>query len=77
MKSNACMCFLTNLYAKKQLKNWKQEWKNKLINDHNSERKDSSNEIRITNKIIETVKNIIGRLRVEPAMTLSANNGKN
>ena len=40
----------------KQLKNWKREWKNKLVNDFNSEWKDLSEEIGVTNEMIEAIK---------------------
>jgi len=40
----------------KQLKNWKREWKNKLVNDFNPEWKDLSEEIGVTNEIIEAIK---------------------
>ena len=40
----------------KQLKNWKREWKNKLINDFNPEWKDLSKEIGVDEAFIEAVK---------------------
>ena len=40
----------------KQLKNWKREWKNKLINDFNPEWKDLSDQIGIDNEYIKAVK---------------------
>ncbi len=40
----------------KQLKNWKREWKDKLITDYNPEWKDLSEEIGVTTELIETVK---------------------
>ena len=40
----------------KQLKNWKREWKNKLINDFNPEWKDLSEQIGVNNECIEAVK---------------------
>jgi len=40
----------------KQLKNWKREWKNKLINDSNPEWKDLSEEIGIDAEYIEVIK---------------------
>jgi len=40
----------------KQLKNWKREWKNKLINDFNPEWKDLSDEIGITDDYVNAVK---------------------
>jgi len=40
----------------KQLKNWKREWKNKLITDFNSDWKDLSEEIGIDEEYIEAVK---------------------
>jgi len=40
----------------KQLKNWKREWKNKLINDYNPEWNDLSESIGVTNEIIEAIK---------------------
>jgi putative endonuclease len=56
----------------KQLKNWKREWKNKLINDFNPEWKDLSNEIGITDEIIEEVKahyqGIAGQARNDAAL---------
>jgi putative endonuclease len=40
----------------KQLKNWKREWKNKLVNDFNPEWKDLSNNIGVDKELIEAVK---------------------
>jgi len=40
----------------KQLKNWKREWKDKLVNDVNPGWKDLSEEIGVTNELIEAVK---------------------
>jgi putative endonuclease len=40
----------------KQLKNWKREWKNKLIHDFNPEWKDLSKEIGVDDAFIEAVK---------------------
>jgi putative endonuclease len=40
----------------KQLKNWKREWKNKLINDFNSKWLDLSEEIGVTNEVIKAIK---------------------
>jgi putative endonuclease len=40
----------------KQLKNWKREWKNKLVNDVNPEWKDLSDEIGVTKEFIDAVK---------------------
>ena len=40
----------------KQLKNWKREWKNKLINDFNSEWKDLSEEIGVDREFIDAIK---------------------
>ena len=40
----------------KQLKNWKREWKNKLINDYNPIWRDLSEEIGINKEFIEAVK---------------------
>ena len=40
----------------KQLKNWKREWKNKLINDFNPEWKDLSEGIGVGNDIINAIK---------------------
>jgi len=44
----------------KQLKNWKREWKNKLINDFNPEWKDLSGEIGIDEEYIEAIKEDCG-----------------
>ena len=40
----------------KQLKNWKREWKNKLVNDFNPQWKDLSEEIGIDKEYIEAIK---------------------
>ena len=40
----------------KQLKNWKREWKNKLVNDFNPKWNDLSEEIGVTSEMIEAVK---------------------
>ncbi|MDR3345844.1 MAG: GIY-YIG nuclease family protein, partial [Campylobacteraceae bacterium] len=40
----------------KQLKNWKREWKNKLVDDFNPEWNDLSQEIGVTNEYVENVK---------------------
>jgi putative endonuclease len=40
----------------KQLKNWKREWKNKLVNDFNPEWNDLSEEIGIDKEFIEAIK---------------------
>jgi putative endonuclease len=40
----------------KQLKNWKREWKNELVNDFNPEWKDLSEKIGVTNELIEVIK---------------------
>jgi len=40
----------------KQLKNWKREWKNKLITDFNPDWKDLSEDIGINEEYIEAVK---------------------
>ena len=49
--------FLTDAIAReKQLKNWKRDWKNKLVNDFNPEWKDLSKEIGVTSELIEGVK---------------------
>jgi len=40
----------------KQLKNWKRDWKDKLINDFNPEWKDLSDEIGVNEKYIKDVK---------------------
>jgi len=65
----------------KQLKNWKREWKDKLVSDFNPEWNDLSEEIGITNELIEGVKihyrhsaldaesQKTRGLRVKPAMT--------
>ena len=44
------------IVREKQLKNWKREWKNKLINDFNPEWKDLSEEIGVDNEYIEAIK---------------------
>jgi putative endonuclease len=41
----------------KQLKNWKREWKNKLVNDFNPEWKDLSEEIGVNDDYINAAKN--------------------
>lgn len=40
----------------KQLKNWKREWKNELINSENPEWKDLSEEIGVDSELIKAVK---------------------
>jgi putative endonuclease len=40
----------------KQLKNWKREWKNKLVNDFNSQWKDLSDEIGVDNEYVDAIK---------------------
>ncbi|MDR0873194.1 MAG: GIY-YIG nuclease family protein [Prevotellaceae bacterium] len=40
----------------KQLKNWKREWKNKLVNDFNPEWKDLSEDVGVTNELIVSMK---------------------
>jgi len=40
----------------KQLKNWKREWKNKLVNDFNIEWKDLSAEIGVYEETVQAVK---------------------
>ncbi|MDR1594099.1 MAG: GIY-YIG nuclease family protein [Prevotellaceae bacterium] len=40
----------------KQLKSWKREWKNKLVNDFNSEWKDLSKDIGVDNEYIDAIK---------------------
>ena len=40
----------------KQLKNWKREWKNELINSENSEWKDLSEDIGVDSELIKAVK---------------------
>ena len=40
----------------KQIKNWKREWKNKLINDFNPEWKDLSKDVGIEEEYIEALK---------------------
>ena len=48
---------LTDAIAReKQLKNWKREWKNKLVNDFNPKWKDLSEEIGIDKELIVSVK---------------------
>ena len=37
----------------KQLKNWKREWKNQLVNDFNDQWMDLSEEIGVTNEMVE------------------------
>ncbi len=44
------------IIREKQLKNWKRDWKNKLINDFNPEWNDLSNEIGVSNDLITAVK---------------------
>ena len=51
-----CYNLMTDAIAReKQLKNWKREWKDKLVNDFNSEWKDLGKEIGVTSEMIETV----------------------
>jgi len=45
----------------KQLKNWKREWKDKLINDFNSEWKDLSEEIGVNEDYINAIKAMYNR----------------
>ena len=56
----------------KQLKNWKREWKNKLINDINPEWRDLSEEIGINEDYINAVrihyKEIAGQARNDAAL---------
>jgi putative endonuclease len=40
----------------KQLKNWKREWKNKLVNDCNPEWEDLSEGVGIRNEYVESVR---------------------
>jgi putative endonuclease len=48
---------LTDAIAReKQLKNWKREWKNKLVNDFNPEWKDLSQEIGIDNDFVDATR---------------------
>jgi len=48
---------ITNAIAReKQLKNWKREWKDALVNDFNPQWSDLSDEIGITSELIESVK---------------------
>ena len=51
----------TAISREKQLKNWKREWKNKLVNDFNLEWKDLSEEIGVTNEMIEAIKTMYDR----------------
>jgi putative endonuclease len=52
-----CYTLMTDAIAReKQLKNWKREWKNKLINDDNPEWRDLSEEIGVDDEMIEAVK---------------------
>jgi putative endonuclease len=44
------------LAREKQLKNWRRDWKNKLVNDFNPDWKDLSDDIGLTNEFIEMVK---------------------
>ena len=67
--------FITDAIAReKQLKNWKREWKNKLVSDFNPEWRDLSGEIGITEEFICIVKEHYESqnlgLRVKPAMTV-------
>ena len=48
----------------KQLKNWKREWKNKLIDDVNPEWKDLSEETGVDKEYIENVKAEYSRHRI-------------
>jgi len=45
----------------KQLKNWKREWKDKLVTDFNHEWKDFSEEIGVTNELIEAIRTMYDR----------------
>ena len=40
----------------KQIKNWKREWKNELVNKENPDWKDLSDSIGVTDEVIEAVK---------------------
>jgi putative endonuclease len=51
----------------KQLKNWKREWKNKLVNDFNPEWEDLSDEIGVDNEYLKAVKEGYSRLNQEIA----------
>ena len=44
------------IVREKQLKNWKREWKNKLVNDFNPEWKDLSFDIGVDEELIQAVK---------------------
>jgi len=57
----------------KQIKNWKREWKNKLINDFNPEWKDLSKEIGIDEEYIEALKAEYG-LHAETSSAFPINN---
>ena len=52
----------------KQLKNWKREWKNKLVNDLNSKWIDLSEEIGVTNEMIEAIKAEYSVRHPEPSL---------
>ena len=41
----------------KQLKNWKREWKNELVNGFNPQWKDLGEEIGVTNEMVDSIKN--------------------
>jgi len=52
-----CYSLMTDAIAReKQLKNWRREWKDKLINDNNPEWKDLSEEIGVTSEMIDAIK---------------------
>jgi putative endonuclease len=44
------------IVREKQLKNWKREWKNTLVNDFNPEWRDLSEDIGVTNEIVEYIR---------------------
>ena len=46
-------CIENAIKREKQLKNWKKEWKNQLVNNFNPDWKDLSQDIGITEEIIE------------------------
>jgi len=59
----------------KQIKNWKREWKNELVNKENPDWKDLFDSIGVTNEVINAVKEynkeIAGQARNDEAKTLS------
>lgn len=52
-----CHTLITDAIAReKRLKNWKREWKNKLVDDFNENWIDLSKEIGVTSEMIEAIK---------------------